>query len=260
MSKYLIVEMLENASGLKELRLCSVRWHGCTILYRIISMQLDAKKACCRKRDPLHHPSSSDCRRWGRLWDTLCRAIPGVAHISSKYLGIFTALRKRDASSGSSCRARDHACKWTHVHSYSRFHQQDAGSHAFIAAKVSSTRRGQPRFPFSQSFINKTGAATLSFQPSLSTSTFKQIYIPSRRTRAFSTSSGISPLLAPTRSSRTELDRRPSWPSLWTTHAWAGTCILWRNNNESFLSSFQTIQKYVCLYLYRLFRPFTYTE
>jgi len=137
MSKYLIVEMLENASGLKELKLCSVRWHGCTIVYRIISMQLDAKKACCRKRDPLHHPSSSDCRRWGRLWDTLCRAIPGVAHISSKYLGIFTALRKRDASSGSSCRARDHAFKWTHVHSYSRFHQQDAGSHAFIAAKVS---------------------------------------------------------------------------------------------------------------------------
>ena len=139
MSKYLIVEMLENASGLKELKLCSVRWHGCTIVYRIISMQLDAKKACCRKRDPLHHPSSSDCRRWGRLWDTLCRAIPGVAHISSKYLGIFTALRKRDASS---------ACKWTHVHSF----------------KVSSTRRGQPRFHCSQGFINKTRAATLSFQ------------------------------------------------------------------------------------------------
>ena len=97
-----------------------------------------------------------------------------------------------------------------HLYIHSRFHQQDGGSHAFIAAKVSSTRRGQPRFPFSQSFINKTGAATLSFQPSLSTSTFKQIYIPSRRTRAFSTSSGISPLLAPTRSSRTELDRRPS--------------------------------------------------
>ena len=163
MSKYLIVEMLENASGLKELKLCSVRWHGCTIVYRIISMQLDAKKACCRKRDPLHHPSSSDCRRWGRLWDTLCRAIPGVAHISSKYLGIFTALRKRDASSGSSCRARDHTCKWTHVHSYHiqgfinktraatlslqpRFHQQDAGSHVFLSVKVSSTRRGQPRF------------------------------------------------------------------------------------------------------------------
>ena len=161
MSKYLIVEMLENASGLKELKLCSVRWHGCTIVYRIISMQLDAKKACCRKRDPLHHPSSSDCRRWGRLWDTLCGAT-GV-HISSKYLGIFTALRKRDASSGSSCRARDHACKWTHVHSYHiqgfinktraatlslqpRFHQQDAGSHAFLSVKVSSTRRGQPRF------------------------------------------------------------------------------------------------------------------
>ena len=161
MSKYLIVEMLENASGLKELRLCSVRWHGCTILYRIISMQLDAKKACCRKRDPLHHPSSSKTR---------------AATLSLQ----------------------------------PRFHQQDAGSHAFIAAKVSPTRRGQPRFPFSQSFINKTGAATLSFQPSLSTSTFKQIYIPSRRTRAFSTSSGISPLLAPTRSSRTQLDRRSS--------------------------------------------------
>ena len=132
-----LIEMLENASGLKELRPCSVRWNGCTILYRMISMQLDAKKAYCRKRDPLHHPSSSDCPRCRRLWDTLCGAT-GV-HISSKYLGIFTALRKRDASS---------ACKWTHVHSF----------------KVSSTRRGQPRFHCSQGFINKTRAATLSFQ------------------------------------------------------------------------------------------------
>ena len=155
-------------------------------------------QAYCRKRDPLHHPSSSDCPRCRRLWDTLYRAT-GV-HISSKYLGIFTALRKRDASS---------ACKWTHVHSF----------------KVSSTRRGQPRFHCSQGFINKTGAATLSFQPKfhqqdggshafiaaevLSTSTYKQIYIPSRRTRAFYTSSGISPLPAPTRSSRKQLDRRP---------------------------------------------------
>ena len=166
--------MFENASGLKELRSCSVRWNGCTILYRMISMQLDAKKAYCRKRDPLHHPSSSDCPRCRRLWDTLCGAT-GV-HISSKYLGIFTALRKRDASS---------ACKWTPVHSFKvsstrrgqprfhcsqgfinktgaatlsfqpKFHQQDGGNHAFIAAKVSSTRRGQPRFHCSRSFINK---------------------------------------------------------------------------------------------------------
>ena len=27
-----------------------------------------------------------------------------------------------------------------------RFHQQDGGSHAFLSVKVSSTRRGQPRF------------------------------------------------------------------------------------------------------------------
>ena len=51
-----------------------------------------------------------------------------------------------------------------HMDIHSRFHQQDAGSHAFIAAKVSPTRRGQPRFPFSQSYINKTGAATISLQ------------------------------------------------------------------------------------------------
>ena len=135
-----------------------------------------------------------------------------------------------------------------------------ANGHMYIHIQGFINKTRAATLSYSQSFINKTGAATLSFQPSLSTSTFKQIYIPSRRTRAFSTSSGISPLLAPTRSSRTELDRRPSWPSLWTTHAWAGTCILWRNNSESFLSSFQTIQKYVFLYLYRLFRPFTYTE
>ena len=106
MSKYLIVEMLENASGLKELRLCSVRWHGCTILYRMISMQLDAKKACCRKRDPLHHPSSSKTR---------------AATLSLQ----------------------------------PRFYQQDGGSHAFLSVKVSSTRRGQPRFHSSRGFINK---------------------------------------------------------------------------------------------------------
>ena len=144
--------------------------------------------------------------------DTLCGMTPGVAHISSKYLGIFTALRKRDASSGSSCRARDHACKWTYVHSYHiqgfinktraatlslqpRFYQQDGGSHGFLSVKVSSTRRRQPRVHSSRGLI---------------TSTYKQIYIPSRRTRAFSTSSGISPLLAPTRSSRTQLDRMSS--------------------------------------------------
>ena len=73
MSKYLIVEMLENASGLKELRLCSVRWHGCAILYRMISMQLDAKKACYRKRVPLYHPSSSTAVREGD-YRILCAA------------------------------------------------------------------------------------------------------------------------------------------------------------------------------------------
>ena len=36
-----------------------------------------------------------------------------------------------------------------------RFHQQDAGSHAFLSVKVSSTRRGQPRFHSSRGFINK---------------------------------------------------------------------------------------------------------
>ena len=150
MSKYLIVEMLENASGLKELRLCSVRWHGCTILYRMISMQLDAKKACYRKRDPLHHPSSSTAVGEGD-YGIPCAWWPQGSPISHR--SIWESLR--------------HSESGTHllgVHAELEITLANGHMYIHIIFKVSSTRRGQPRFHCSQGFTNKTGAATLSFQ------------------------------------------------------------------------------------------------
>ena len=112
---------------------------------------------------------------------------------------------------GIPCAGQSQGSPISHRSIWESLRHSESGTHLLgVHAELEITLANGHMYIHIQGFINKTGAATLSFQPSLSTSTFKQIYIPSRRTRAFSTSSGISPLLAPTRSSRTELDRRPS--------------------------------------------------
>ena len=111
--------MLENASGLKELRPCSVRWNGCTIHLPPTALGVgDYGIPCAGRQGSISHRS---------IWESLRHSESGTHLLLAN----------------------------GHMYIHSRFHQQDGGSHAFIAAKVSSTRRGQPRFHCSRGFINK---------------------------------------------------------------------------------------------------------
>ena len=128
---------------------------------------------------------------------------------------------------GIPCAGQSQGSPISHRSIWESLRHSESGTHLLgVHAELEITLANGHMYIHIQGFINKTRAATLSLQPRfhqqdggshafipaevLSTSTFKQIYIPSRRTRAFSTSSGISPLLAPTRPSRTQLDRRSS--------------------------------------------------